>query len=284
MVSNAKRKCRAYLVDFIKFDLVPYPSNIQLPMCLLCKKFLTNDAMRRSSLKDHPTRLHPDKANKPIAFFQALKEFQTQSSIGKVFAKNTCQNVKRLIASYKAAFLTAKSCLPLNLGENLVVTAMKEIISTVMERDPAPVLQTVPLNNTTVKRRIDEMSTNIEDQLCEILQNTFFTLQLDEITTSDNNALLMAYVRCIADGNIMEELLFCKCLETNTKSQTIFQTLSDYLQNKSIPFTNIIASATDGAPVMVGRYLWFFSLLKEKKQSVYCALRASPSAYGSKAS
>ena len=79
-----------------------------------------------------------------------------------------------------------------------MVPALKEIISTVMERDPAPVLQTVPLSGTTVKRRIDEMGTNIEDQLCEILQNTSFSLQLDETTTSDSNALLMAYVRYLS--------------------------------------------------------------------------------------
>ena len=119
-----------------------------------------------------------------------------------------------------------------------------------MERDPESVLRTVPLSDTTVKRRIDEMGTNIEDQLCEILRNTSFSLQLDETTTSDNNALLMAYVYYISDGNITEELLFCKCLETATKGQTIFQTLSDCLQIKSTPFTNIIACAIDGAPVM----------------------------------
>ena len=45
---------------------------------------------------------------------------------------------------------------------------MLEKVSTVMERDPAPVLRTVPLSDTTVKRRIDKMVTNIEDQLCEI--------------------------------------------------------------------------------------------------------------------
>ena len=135
---------------------------------------------------------------------------------------------------------------------------MKKIFSTVMERDPAHVPRTVPLSDTTVKRRIDEMGSNIEDQLCEILRNISFSLQLDETTTSDNNALTMAYVRYIADGNIMEELLFCKCLETDTKGQTIFHTLSDYLQNKSIPFTSIIACATDGASAMVGRYPGFF--------------------------
>ena len=91
----------------------------------------------------------------------------------------------------------------------------------------------------------------------------------------------MACVRYIADGNIME-LLFCKCLKTDTKSKTIFHTLSDYLQNKSIPFTNITARATDGAPAMGDRYREFSSLRKKNK-SVYCAQRASPSAFDSKA-
>ena len=55
---------------------------------------------------------------------------------------------------------------------------MKEVISTVMERDPAPVPRTVPLSDNTVKRRSDEMGSNIEDQHCEILRNTSFSLLL----------------------------------------------------------------------------------------------------------
>ena len=138
-------------------------------MCLLCNKILSNEAMKPSKLKNHLTRFHPDKADKSIAFFQALKERQTQSSVSKLFAKNTFQNIKGLIVSYKIAFMVAKSSLPFNVRESLVVLAPKEIISTVMERDPAPILRTVPLSDTTVKRRIDEMGTNIEDQLSEIL-------------------------------------------------------------------------------------------------------------------
>ena len=108
MACNAKRKYRAYLVDYITFRFVPCPSNIQLPMRLLCKKILTNKAMKPPSLKNHQIRLHSDKADNPIAFFEALKEPQTHSSISKGFAKNTCKNVKGLIASNKVAFLIAK--------------------------------------------------------------------------------------------------------------------------------------------------------------------------------
>ena len=65
------------------------------------------------------------------------------------------------------------------------------------------------------------MGTNIEDQLCEILRNTSFSLQLDETTTSDNNALLMAYVHYLSDENIVEKLVFCKCKHFARNGQTI---------------------------------------------------------------
>ena len=56
--------------------------------------------------------------------------------------------------------MIAKRSLLFNVGKSLE-TVVKEIISTVMERDSAPVLRTVLLNDTTVKRRIDEMVTHI---------------------------------------------------------------------------------------------------------------------------
>ncbi|CAM4541503.1 unnamed protein product [Leuciscus chuanchicus] len=149
---------------------------------------------------------------------------------------------------------------PFTIGEKLVLPAIKEVISTVMERDPTQVLKSIPLSNDTVARRINEMGADTEEQLHAILR--------DETTTADNNALLMAYVlyRASNSHKMAEEFLFSKYLETDTKGQTIFNTLSAYLQEKSIPISNILACATDGAPSMVGRYRGFTPLLKEKLQ------------------
>ena len=61
--------------------------------------------------------------------------------------------------------MIAKRSLPFNVGETLVVPAMKEIVFTVMERDLAPALQTDLLSDATVKRRIDEMDTNLTNFL-----------------------------------------------------------------------------------------------------------------------
>jgi len=41
---------------------------------------------------------------------------------------------------------------------------------------------------------------DIEEQICEILRVNHFSLQVDKTSTSDNIALLMAYVRCIVEG------------------------------------------------------------------------------------
>lgn len=49
------------------------------------------------------------------------------------------------------------------------------------------------LKSCTVKRHIDEMAVNVENQLIFILQNAKFSMQLDE-TIANNNAVLMTYL------------------------------------------------------------------------------------------
>uniref|UniRef100_A0A096M6F6 DUF4371 domain-containing protein n=1 Tax=Poecilia formosa TaxID=48698 RepID=A0A096M6F6_POEFO len=132
------------------------------------------------------------------------------------------------------------------------------------------VQKSISLSNDTVAHRINEMG-NKEEQLCAILRNSPFTLQLDEMTTPDINALLMAYVRFKAPSSedMAEEFLFSKCLKTDTKGQTIFNAVHGYLQEKSIPITNILACTIDRAPSMGG----FTALLKEqvpKVLTVHC--------------
>ncbi|GFT84283.1 SCAN domain-containing protein 3 [Trichonephila clavipes] len=57
----------------------------------------------------------------------------------------------------------------------------------------------LPTSNNTAQRRIDEMSEDIESFLCDYLQTTRFSLQLDESTLPENDSLLLACVRFIMD-------------------------------------------------------------------------------------
>ncbi|CAH1981595.1 unnamed protein product [Acanthoscelides obtectus] len=112
------------------------------------------------------------------------------------------------------------------------------------------------------------MSSDIESFLCNYLQTTHFSIQLDESTLPDNAALLLAYVRFIMNQEIYEELLFARTLITDTKGESVFHVLKDYFIEKAIPLSNIISVAADGAPAMVGRYRGFISYLKQNVSGV----------------
>ena len=121
----------------------------------------------------------------------------------------------------------------------------------------------IPLSNNTVQRRADEMSDNIEEQLCMIFKTTKFSLQLDESTLPDKKLLLLTYVHSVKDENLMEEFLFAKELETHTTGELVFQLGVGFFNEKEISLTNIVSCATDGAPSMLGHHRGFIKYLKE---------------------
>ncbi|XP_026317857.1 SCAN domain-containing protein 3-like [Hyposmocoma kahamanoa] len=262
-MATAKKKCRQYSVDYLKYGFVPSEADKQLPMCLLCNKVLSNDSMKPSKLEDHLKRCHTDKIGKDLKYFQTLKEkYEKRPTMHSMFASTSQSNDDGLRASYNISLLIAKSGKPHTIGEQLILPAVEEVLKTVLHKSPFDVLKRIPLSNNTVQRRIDEMSSDIESFLCDHLQKTHFSIQLDESTLPGNEALLLAYVRFIMEEEIHEELLFARTLETDTKGESIFNVLSNFFTEKSIPFTNIISVAIDGAPAMVGRYRGFISHLK----------------------
>lgn len=136
-----------------------------------------------------------------------------------------------------------------------------------MHHDIPETLKTLPLCRSTVQRRIDEMAVNVES----ILQNSSFSMQLEEPTIADNNYLLMAYVRYFDDNNTLrEEMLFAINLITYTRGLSLFNTVKSYFTKNNIPLNNIVACATDGAPSMVSRYRGYVAYLKEEVPNVLC--------------
>ena len=82
-----------------------------------------------------------------------------------------------------------------------------------------------------------------------------FGLQLDEATTSISNkdAYLICYVRFIDnDGNIVEDLLFCKPILTNCRAQELFTILNNFIQKNNLEWKCCVGLCTDGARAMSG--------------------------------
>ncbi|CAH2000436.1 unnamed protein product [Acanthoscelides obtectus] len=176
-------------------------------------------------------------------------KFQKRPTLDRMFASTSQRNDDRLRASYNISLLIAKSGKPHTIGEKLILPAVEDVLKTVLHKPASDIIKRIPLSNNTVERRIDEMSSDIESFLCNYLQTTHFSVQLNESTLPDNAALLLAYVRFIMNQEIYEELLFARTLIADTKDESIFHVLKDYFIEKAIPLSNIISS-TDGAPAM----------------------------------
>ena len=128
-----------------------------------------------------------------------------------------------MLASYKIANLIAKAGKPHTIGESLIMPAVAVVLSTVMNQSPQEVTSVIPLSNSSVSRRIDEMAADVENQLVSKLQVNDFSLQLDESTLPDNSALLMAFVRFLDVYEICQAMLFALKLTTDAKGESIFK-------------------------------------------------------------
>ena len=104
------------------------------------------------------------------------------------------------------------------IGEKLILPTVKEVLKTVLQHATASsVIKNAPLNNRTVRRWTDVMAEDIEASVCKILMSSKYSPQIDESTLLRNESLLLAYVRFLKEGEIIQEKLFTRSLIADTK-------------------------------------------------------------------
>ncbi|GFT53012.1 SCAN domain-containing protein 3 [Nephila pilipes] len=86
-------------------------------------------------------------------------------------------------------------------------------------------VKVMPLNNSTVSRRMDKMSEYIERQLVEKLKTGKILVHLNESTLRDSEAVLITCVRYVDKGDFAEEMLFCKSVESTTTLREMYNKL-----------------------------------------------------------
>ncbi|KAL4104409.1 hypothetical protein QTP88_019710 [Uroleucon formosanum] len=246
---------RKYDDSYLQFGFVVKfgsENSTPLPQCVICQETLSNQSMKPSLLKRHQLSKHPETENKPIEFFQRkLTAFRKESKCMSSFT-NFNENIVK--ASYLASLIIAKNGKPHTIGETLVLPAAKEIVRCVLGDKAAKEIEKVSLSNDTVKRRIDDMSSNIKNKLLLYLKDcNFFALQIDESTDITNMAQLMVFIRFDRNDEIIEEFLFCKPLQTHTTSEIIFTTINEYLIEINLPWSKCVGFCSDGARAMTGR-------------------------------
>uniref|UniRef100_A0A5S6Q6L0 HAT C-terminal dimerisation domain-containing protein n=1 Tax=Trichuris muris TaxID=70415 RepID=A0A5S6Q6L0_TRIMR len=265
-----KKKCRRYSVEYLAFGFLPAPRDHLLPMRLLCMCSFSNESMKPCKLKKHLINAHTENKDKPLEYFLSLRDsFKKRGTLPQIIGQCSQELDKGTVASYKISKLIAQTGNAHNVGESLILPSVSIIMSDVMNLSAKDTVQAIPLSNSTVWRRLEKMAHDAVGQLVSLLQSKKFSLQIDETTLQDNDALLMAYVRLWNANTLMEEMFFARRIRSDTKGLTMFEEIRNYFNEKNIPFQNLIACATDGAASVIGRYRGFTGHLKAVLLSVF---------------
>jgi len=128
-------------------------------MCLICRKVFSNEAMKPSRLQEHLIKVHANKKNMDLFYFQALeKKFLKEPTLVNMFSTTSKQDDDGLRASYNISLLIAKSGKPHTIGEELILPAINEVINTMLHKPAFDIIKKIPLSNNTMQRRNDEMA------------------------------------------------------------------------------------------------------------------------------
>ena len=170
-------------------------------------------------------------------------------------------------ASYVVAFEIAQQKKPHSIGETLIKPCVLKMADTMLGKDAERKLASISRSNSTIQRRIKDLSDDIKCQVVEEIKNApfgLFAIQIDESTDISLCAQLMVYTKYIYNDTFKEEFLFCSSLETTTKAADILEKVSTFFQSENLEWKNLVGCCTDGAPSLLGCHSGFRALVKRK--------------------
>ncbi|XP_052611518.1 protein ZBED8-like isoform X1 [Peromyscus californicus insignis] len=251
-----KVKKRRYSEDFLQYGFTSkVTAGIEKPQCVICGDVLSAESMKPNKLKRHFDSKHLSFAGKDVSYFRSRADELKRARPDTGGAKYPRQNVIAVEASYLVALRIARTMKPHTFAEDLLLPAAKDGVRVMIGDEFVTQLSTVSLSNDTVRRRIDDMSADILNQVIEEIKAAplpIFSIQLDESTDVANCSQLLVYVRYINDGDFKDEFLFCKPLETTATAQDVFDKVGSFLKEHKLSWEMIGGVCTDGAPALLG--------------------------------
>lgn len=252
-----KKKCkkklsRKYHEDYLKYGFVSVGQKDEpLPFCVVCHKTLSNHAMKPSNLVRHLSKHHFELKNKPIEYFERLKQgLKDQRGDINAFTQMEPAAIR---SSFLVALRIAKAKKPFRIATTLIKPTLLDVTREMFGDAFIPAINAIPLSDNTIRRRIDSMAADIEEQLCiEIKNSGLFALQFDESTDVADEAILIGFVRYVKESKITEDI-FCFCsLPEHTTGEQMFNAIDEKMTKYELLWENVVGVCTDGAPAMVG--------------------------------
>lgn len=194
-----------------------------------------------------------------------LKLVYQEGCSSKCDLDNATPSVKALTASYAISNLIAKNSKPFCEGKFIkecLIAAVESFGNSLTLEEAA----SIPLSDKTVKSRVDDIASSLEQKLTALLQScSFFSLCLDESTDNRHVSQLSIFARIVQnDFSYVEELLDFVPLHKTTTGSVIFEAVNNTLKKFNTDFAKCSAIVTDGAKAMTGSKNGFFGHLKQR--------------------
>ena len=165
----------------------------------------------------------------------------------------TGANKPAVYSSYVASYHNAKQKKLHTIGQNVIMPVAKEIVEIMIGEKERKLLNRIPLSASTVKRRISDMSNDVLKQtVSQVNASPFYAIQLDKSIDIAGLPQLLAFVRFVNGGEVVEDLLFCNALKLHCRGEDIFNTLDEFFCDNSLSWENCAGICTDGAAACTG--------------------------------
>jgi len=225
---------------------------------------LANASLKPNKLLRHLETNHAHYKNRNKDFFlRKLHEFKENKKNIKSF---TTEDKKYLKCSYLVAMHIAKSKKAYTIGEKLLKPCMIDIFTELFGSEYATKINSIPMSNDTISRRINIMAVDIEYQLIQkIKKSIFYGIQIDESTDINNEAILLIYIRYVDTdlNDINEEFLCCLNLPSFCTSEEIFKAILMYFDKNDLSISKCIGICTDGAAAMTRKFNGLVARIKQ---------------------
>jgi hypothetical protein len=162
-IKSQKSYKRKYSEEYLKFGFIAIEVNSKThPLCVICLENLSNESLKPSKLKRHLETAHKEFKDKNLTFFERKRDEYLEQT--KRMKRSVTVNDKALEASYHISLRIAKSKKPHTIAENLVLPSIIDTIKIFFGEEKIKEIEKIPLSDNTIKRRIDDMGIDVENQ------------------------------------------------------------------------------------------------------------------------